>query len=249
MKSSLIPLLLLMFFIAVAHPVYAGDLIIFETFEDYDVDSDPDGWNADDTIYMDVVDSIVKNGNNSLKIECPTDDRDVWIEFGKSVEVVSVEFWVFPSTANRTITLLMLNGSVERADGGPYLGWGAQGAGALARYSGGAWGPTGENFDDNEWTYVKVVADATRSPKSFDVYLSKDRDKLPDEPQLKNVPYRSTNMSAFDRVLFLGWSDMAGPAYIDDFLVYEGTERPGLLFAVEPVGKLATQWGLIRTSM
>ncbi len=234
--------------IATVSLAFAGDLIVFETFEDYEVEEDPEGWDTNNTQFMDVVDDPVKNGEKSLKIHCPTDEQDVWFEFGVEVQVVSVEFWIFPSTASRTLTLLLLNGSVERADAGPYVGWGSCQAGVLCRYAG-AWGPTGIPFEDNEWTYVKVVADVTRSPKSYDVYLGEGPDKLPDEPQGKNIPYRNNGISAFDRVLFLGWSDVAGPGYIDDFLIYEGTERPPGVFkgiSVEPMRKLATYWGAVR---
>jgi hypothetical protein len=248
MMKWVILLSLLTISIAVVPFAFAGDLIVFEDFEDYEAEEDPEGWDTDNTSFMDVVEDPVKNGEKSLKIHCPTDEQDVWIEFGREVQVVSVEFWIFPSTSSRTLSLLMLNGSVARENAGPYLGWGSCQAGFLCRYTGGAWGSTGIRFEDNEWTYVKVVADLTRSPKSYDVYLGEGPDKLPDEPQGKNIPYRSTAMSAFDRVLFLGWGDVAGPGYIDDFLVYEGTERPSGIFSisVEWMGKLATKWGAVR---
>ncbi len=234
--------------LAVPLSVFADDLILFEDFEDYEVDSDPDGWDADNSIYMDVVDDPVKNGEKSLKVYCPTDEMDVWFEFGREVSVVTIEFWIFPSTRNRTLSLLLLNGSVERADAGPYMGWAGLTPGFIDRYTGGAWGSTGVEFTDNEWTYVKVFADTTRSPKSYDFYLGEGPDDLPEEPQGKNIPYRNSGLTAFDRVLFLGWSNVAGPAYIDDLFIYEGTERPaGIIgIAVEPMGKLADKWGAIR---
>jgi hypothetical protein len=174
------------------------------------------------------------------------DEQDVWFEFGKEVPVVTLEFWIFPSTSNRTLSVLLLNGSVERGEAGPYLGWAGLTPGRLDRYAGG-WGATGTEFVDNEWTYVKIVADTTRSPKGYDVYLGDDRDNLPEEPQEKNLPYRNTGLTAFDRVLFLGWSNVAGPAYIDDLLIYEGEERPsGVFISVEPAGKLAAKWGTIK---
>ncbi len=237
---------LLIISLAIAPLAFAGDLIVFETFEDYEVESDPRDWDADNADDMDVVDDPVKNGERSLMVECRVDEQDVWFEFGREAEVVSVEFWIFPSTSSRTLSLLLLNGSVARGDAGPYLGWAAQTPGLLSRYAGG-WGATGTEFEDNEWTYVKIVADATRAPKGYDVYLGAGPDELPDKPQEENLPFRNTGLSAFDRVLFLGWGNVAGPGYIDDILIYEGTERPGGLFiAVEPIDKLTTKWGMIK---
>ena len=80
---------LLIISLAIAPLAFAGDLIVFETFEDYEVEEDPEGWDTDNTSYMDVVDDPVKNGEKSLKVECPVDEQDVWFEFGRSVEVIS----------------------------------------------------------------------------------------------------------------------------------------------------------------
>ena len=243
-----LPIVLLLFIIgvAIAPFAFAGDLILFETFEDYEVGDDPAGWDTDNSNYMDVVEDPVKNGEKSLKVECPVDEQDVWFEFGREVQVVSLEFWIFPSTSNRTLSVLLLNGSVERGEAGPYMGWAAQTPGRIDKYVGG-WVATGTEFADNEWTYIKIVADTTRSPKSYDIYLGEDRDNLPEEPQEKGLAYRNSGLTAFDRVLFLGWSNVAGPAYIDDILIYEGEERPsGVFISVEPVGKLAAKWSTIK---
>ena len=52
----------------------------------------------------------------------------------------------------------------------------------------------------------------------------------------------------FDRIMFLGWSDTVGPAYVDDILVYEGNVRPaGLVAPVEPWDKAAVVWGAIKS--
>ena len=245
-KSSFVLIIILC--LIVSSLAFAEDLILYEDFEAYEVGDDPDGWDTDNTIYMDVVDDPVKNGEKSLMVKCNVNEEDVWYEFGRTVKSVSIEFWIYPSTSSRTLSLLLLNGSVERADAGPYMGWAPVTNGFIDRYAGG-WGSTGVEFVDNEWTYVKVFADTTRAPKSYDFYLAEDPDNIPEEPQGKNISYRNNGVAMFDRVLFLGWGDVAGPAYIDDILIYEGDERPPGIGgqAVEPMGKLATEWGTIKT--
>ena len=247
MKKSIIAPVIVIYML-IASSALAEDLILFDDFEAYDLDSHPKGWTADDANLMAIVNDPVKSGEKSLKIDCRTDERDVWFEFGREVQVVTVEFWIFPSTASRTLSLLLLNGSVDRANAGPYMGWGMPTAGSIGRYAGGGWGSTGVKFNGEEWTYVKVVADATRSPKSFDFYLGEDPDKLPAEPQGKNIPYRNTGLSAFDRILFLGWGDVVGEGYVDDVLIYEGTKRPAGIgkISVEPMGKMAIRWGKMK---
>lgn len=235
-------------YMLIASFALAGDLILFDNFEAYELDSHPNGWTADDANLMSIVNDPAKSGEKSLKIDCRADERDVWFEFGREVQVVTVEFWIFPSTASRTLSLLLLNASVDRANAGPYMGWGIPTAGSIGRYAGGGWASTGIKFEDSTWTYVKVVADATRSPKSFDFYQGEDLDKLPAEPQGKSIPYRNTSLSAFDRILFLGWSDVVGQGYIDDALIYEGTKRPAGVgkVSVEPMGKMAIRWGKMK---
>lgn len=246
-KSSLASITILCLIFATF--AFADDLILYEDFEAYEVGEDPAGWDTDNTVYMDVVDDPVKNGEKSFKVQCPDDEMDVWYEFGRVVTAVTIEFWIFPSSSSRTLSLLLLNASVERANAGPYMGWAPLTPGFIDRYASGGWGTTGVEFIDNDWTYVKVFADTARVPRSYDFYLAEGPDSIPEDPQGKNIPFRNTGVSAFDRVLFLGWSGTAGPAYLDNLLIYEGDERPAGIGgqAVEPMGKLATKWSTIKT--
>jgi len=243
MKISLSVFLVLMLSI----PAFA-DVLVSDDFEDSVLGEIPAGWQAKDGVLAEefpVVDSLVKNGSKALKVNSAADDHDIWIEFGKSVTVATVEFWIYPDQAGRSVSFLMLNGSSDRADAGPYLGWAAGTDGMLTRYSGG-WAATNTAFDVQQWTYVKIVADSDTD--TFDIYLGSGPDDLPDAPQEPDVPYRVAT-EGFDRIMFLGWSSVVGPAYVDDVLVYEGALRPeGVVTPVEPEDKAATAWGAVKSS-
>ena len=237
---------LMVLLFAVSVPTFA-DVLGSDDFEDSIVGEFPMKWQVKDGVTTDefaVVDSPVKNGSKALKINSLVNDNCIWLEFGKSVTVASVEFWIYPEQEGRSATLLMLNGSIDRATAGPYISWG-QSAGMITRYTGG-WGPTNTPFDAQVWTYTKIVADS--DVDTLDIYLGGGPDELPDVPTEAGITYRVPT-DGFDRILWLGWSDAVGPAYIDDVLVYEGDERPaGAVTAVEPVGKAATTWGAIRAN-
>ncbi len=228
-------------------PAFA-DVLVLDTFENSIIGEIPKDWQVKDGVIPDefsVVDSPVKNGSKALKVNSAANDHDMWIEFGKSVTVASVEFWIYPDQAGRSVSFLMLNGSSARGDAGPYLSWAAGTEGMLTRYSGG-WGATNTPFDAQEWTYVKIVADSDTD--TFDVYLGAGPGDLPTAPQEAVLPYRVPT-DGFDRIMFLGWDNVAGPAYVDDVLVYEGDVRPeGVIAPVEPEYKTATVWGAVKSA-
>jgi len=237
--------LLIIAMFAISINVFA-DMPILETFENDVIGNLPSNWKAKEGVTTDefvVVSSPVMNGSKALKVNSKVDDHGIWIEFGKTVTVVSVEFWIYPDLAERSATLLMLNGSVNRADAGPYFCWGKT-VGVITYYAGG-WKPANTQFDAQKWTYAKVVADS--GTDTFDLYLGGGPDALPAQPQEDNLPYR-VPVDGFDRIMFLGWSDTVGPAYVDDILVYEGNVRPaGLVAPVEPWDKAAVVWGAIKS--
>lgn len=240
-------LAILSLMVVFAVPCFA-DLLVFDSFENGVIGEFPVGWQIKDGVTTDefaVVDSPVVNGGKALKVDSRANDHDMWLEFGKSATVVSVEFWIYPDQIERSANFLMLNGSIARADAGPYLSWGAGTDGMITRYSGG-WAPTATPFDAQVWTYVKIVADSDAD--TCDIYLGAGPNDLPDAPQEAGVGYRVPT-DGFDRAMWLGWESVVGPAYVDDFMAYEGDVRPeGVISAVEPTNKVAATWGTIKST-
>jgi hypothetical protein len=247
MKMSSLAVLLVVLIATFVVPALA-QVLISDDFESGVVGDIPPGWQTKDGVTTDefaVVDSTVKNGSKALKVNSAADDHDMWIEFGRSVTVASVEFWIYPEQVGRGVNFLMLNGSIARGDAGPYLSWGAGTDGMLTRYAAGAWGPTNTPFDIQKWTYVKIVANSDTD--TFDIYLGDGPDALPGAPQEAGVPYRAAT-DGFDRIMFLGWNSVVGPGYIDDILAYEGDVRPeGVITAVELENKTTATWGAVKS--
>jgi hypothetical protein len=226
--------------------VAASKILVFDDFEGNNVGDDPEGWTvvhgaAGD---LEVVNDIVKNGQRSLKVAHISNTNRTWIPFQTQSMIISAEFWLRVSQPGRTFTIL-LSDVEDRAQAGPYIGFGAAGAGTVGYFTEGpGWVVLG-NFPDNQWKYVKVTADIDKG--TFHLSVGDGPNGLPEVPQYMDTPFRVPKGGPLNRAIFLGW-DNTGPAHVDDFLIYEGSDRPVDIIAVKRLNSsLVTSWGYLKS--
>lgn len=186
-----------------------------------------------------VANDTVKTDKKALAILGGADGDGIGIPIETENPLISVEFFVYIEPGGRSCNLKVASAdNIGENNGCTYINWDAD---IVRLYDGGAWQQIGE-FETGTWKYVWVVADFEAS--EFDFYVGDDRnDALAAKPE-DRLPFRNPALGPVPKwVAFYMWG-MTTPAYIDDLLIYEGADALDL--AVDPNGKLTTQWGRIK---
>ena len=102
-----------------------------------------------------------------------------------------------------------------------------------------------DDFDTDTWEYVRIVADVDKS--EFEFYAGNDRDDALKAKGEKGLPFRNAAQNPVAKWVSFHVYTIAAPGYVDDLLVYEGNEPINL--AVDPMGKLTTVWGHLKTPL
>ena len=188
---------------------------------------------------FEVTSDTVKTDKKSLAILGGANDDRVGIAIETDNPIISVEFWVYIEGGGRSFNFKVVSAdNIAENNGGVYVNWNANTA---RLFDGGAWQLI-DDFDTDEWKYVRVVADVGKS--EFDFYAGNDRNEALKAKGKKKLPFRNAAVNPTAKWVVFHVYSIAAPGYVDDLLVYEGDEPVNL--AVDPIGKLATFWGKIK---
>lgn len=188
---------------------------------------------------FEVTNDTVKTDKKSLAILGGANDDRVGIAIETENPVISVEFWVYIEGGGRSFNFKVVSAdNIAQNDGGVYLNWNAN---TVRLYDGAAWQLI-DDFDTDEWKYVRLIADVSKS--EFDFYAGNDRNDAMKAKGKKKLPFRNAAVNPTAKWVVFHVYSIAAPGYVDDLLVYEGDEPVNL--AVEPTDKLTTVWGHLK---
>jgi len=223
-----------------AHRAVAQKILAQTGFEEFSVGATPDGW-AQVGGGIDITDTTVKTGGRALVVAGTADGDALGVPLETETSIMSVEFWAYVQSGGRSFNLKVASAdNISENNGGSYINWDAD---IVRLYDGSAWQEIG-GFATDTWKYVRVVTDFTTS--RFDFYAGDSREEVLAAPLKEELPFRNPAFGPIPTwVVFHVWST-AAPGYVDDLLVYEGSEPLSNLTAVEPGGKLAVLWGGIK---
>ena len=188
---------------------------------------------------FEVTNDTVKTDKKALAILAGANDDRVGIAIETDNPIISVEFWVYIKSGGRSFNFKVVSAdNIAENNGGVYVNWNAN---TVRLFDGAAWQLI-DDFDTDEWKYVRVVADVGKS--EFDFYIGDDRNEALKAKGKKGLPFRNPAVNPATKWVVFHVYSIAASGYVDDLLVYEGDEPINL--AVEPTNKLATAWGHIK---
>lgn len=232
-------LLAMVFSLFVPQTAIAQKVLLQTGFEEFTVGEPPTDWSVRGN-QMQVTDATVRTDNKALGILGGANDDSIGVAIDTENPIITVECWVYIKGAGRSFNLKVVsNENIAVNDGGVYINWNAN---AVRLYNGSAWVAI-DDFQFDEWKYIRVVADVSKS--TFDYYVGDDVDTARAADPISGLEFRkaATNPVA-QWVAFHVYSSVA-QGFIDDLLIYEGTEPPSAT-PVEPTGKITTFWGNIK---
>ncbi len=216
----------------------AQEVFVQTGFEKETVGKPPKDWEVRGNGF-EVTDDEVKTDKKALAIRQGADDDRVGVAIDTENPIISVEFWVYIKGGGRSFNFkIVTSDNLAENNGGVYINWNAN---IVRLYDGAAWQPI-DDFDTDEWRYVRVVADASKS--EFDFYAGEDRNAALKDKGTKGLPFRNAAQNPVAKWISFHVYTIAVPGYVDDLLVYEG-DAP-IHLAVEPIGKLTTYWGQLK---
>ena len=188
---------------------------------------------------FEVTNDTVKTDKKALAILGGANDDRTGIAIETDNPIVSVEFWVYIKSGGRSFNFKVVSAdNIAENNGGVYVNWNANTA---RLFDGGAWQLI-DDFDTDEWKYVRIVADVSKS--EFDFYTGDDRNDALKAKGKKGLLFRNAAVNPAAKWVVFHVYSIAAPGYVDDLLVYEGDEPINL--AVDPIGKLTTVWGHLK---
>ncbi len=216
----------------------AQKMLVQTGFEKETLGKPPKDWEVRGDGF-EVTNDTVKTDKKSLAILGGANDDRVGIAIETDNPIISVEFWVYIKSGGRSFNFKVVSSdNINQNDGGVYVNWNAN---TVRLFDGAAWQLI-DDFDTDEWKYVRVVADVSKS--EFDFYAGDDRNETLKAKGKKGLPFRNAAVNPVTKWVVFHVYSIAAPGYVDDLLVYEGDEPINL--AVEPTDKLATVWGHIK---
>ena len=219
--------------------VKAQEVFVQTGFEKDSLGKPPKDWEVIGNGFK-VTDDEVKTDKRSLGILQGANDDRVGVAINTENPIISIEFWVHIKGGGRSFNFKVVTDDNQgQNNGGVYINWDAN---AVRLFDGGAWQPI-DDFDTNEWRYVRVVADVSKS--KFDFYAGEDRNDALNDRGKKGLPFRNAAINPVPKWISFHVYSIAAPGYVDDLLVYEGDEPLNL--AVEPTEKLTTVWGHLKS--
>jgi len=187
---------------------------------------------------IEVTNSPVKEGKQSLAILAGGDRHVLGAPIDTESPVVTVEFWLYVEGQGRSLTFFLLGRERNLPEtwgaAGPYVNW----ISGMIRYYPGEWVDIGPQTSD-EWHYIRIVADTSKSV--FDIYAADTvAEAHAGEPLGKDLAFRS-DLGGPPAWICFGAHQMASSVYVDELLSYEGD-----VMNVKPEGKLASTWGKVK---
>ena len=217
----------------------AQEVFLQTGFEKESLGKPPADWDIRGNM-LEVTDDVVKTDKKSLGILGGANDDRVGIPIETENPVITVEFWVYIRNGGRSFNFrIVTSENHAQNNGSVYINWDA---GMVRLFNGAAWQPI-DDFETDEWRYVRVVADASKS--KFDFYAGDDRNEALRDKGKKGLPFRNAAEFQVPKWVSFHVYTIAAPGYVDDLLVYEGDEPLNL--AVEPTEKLTTVWGHLKS--
>ena len=235
----------------------AQEVFIQEGFEDIAEGALPEGWNegfeyathTQDIPDFGVTTEIVKTGSKSLKAFGPEKSWYGGVPMPKQVPVVSVEFWYYVVEGGRGFTLCVSPAQDDQKiyTGATYIvfldgnvcGWhnveGQPGNGEKVPLV---------PYETGKWSYLRVVVDFVS--QTFDLWGGDSPAAVWDRPpDADNYLNRNPGDQREPVCTWLAFwiFDTATVTYVDDLLVYSGSEPA----AADPAGKFATLWGEVKS--
>ena len=236
MRFILVPLLVMSF--TLGQTAIAQKMLVQTGFEKETLGKPPKDWEVRGDGF-EVTNDTVKTDKKALAILGGANDDRVGIAIETENPILSVEFWVYIEGGGRSFNFKVVSAdNIAQNNGGVYLNWNANTA---RLFDGAAWQLI-DDFDTDEWKYVRLVADVGKS--EFDFYTGNDRNEALKARGKKGLPFRNAAVNPVTKWIVFHVYSIAAPGYVDDLLVYEGDEPVNL--AVEPTDKLATVWGYIK---
>ncbi len=217
----------------------AQEVFLQTGFEKESLGKPPADWDIIGNM-LEVTDDVVKTDKKSLGILGGANDDRVGIPIETENPVITAEFWVYIKSGGRSFNFrIVTSENHAQNDGSVYINWDA---GMVRLFNGAAWQPI-DDFETDEWRYVRVVADASKS--KFDFYAGEDRNDALRAKGEKELPFRNAAINPVPKWVSFHVFTITAPGYVDDLLVYEGDEPLNL--AVEPAEKLTTVWGHLKS--
>lgn len=225
----------------IVHTAIAQEVFVQNGFEKESLGKPPKDWEVVGKGF-EVTDDEVKTDKKALAILQGANDDRVGYAIETKSSILSVEFWAYINSGGRSFNFrITTSDNLANNNGGAYINWDAN---AVRLFDGAAWQPI-DDFDTNEWRYVRVVADASKS--TFDFYAGEDRNDALRAKGKKGLPFRNAAINPVAKWVSFHVYSIAAPGYVDDLLVYEGDEPLNL--AVEPAEKLTTVWGHLKSPL
>ena len=221
-----------------AQTAIAQKVLVQTGFEKSTLGKPPENWEVQGDGF-EVTNDTVKTDKKALAILGGANDDRVGIAIETDNPIISVEFWVYIESGGRSFNFKVVSAdNIAENNGGVYVNWNANTA---RLFDGGAWQLI-DDFDTDEWKYVRVVADVGKS--EFDFYTGEDRNEALKARGKKGLPFRNAAVNPTAKWVVFHVYSIAAPGYVDDLFIYEGDEPVNL--AVDPMDKLTTVWGHIK---
>ncbi len=224
--------------LALGQTAIAQKVLVQTGFEKFTVGKPPKDWEVRGDGF-EVTNDTVKTDKKALAILAGANDDRVGIAIETENPIISVEFWVYIEGGGRSFNFKVVSAdNIAQNNGGVYLNWNAN---TVRLFDGAAWQLI-DDFDTDEWKYVRIIADVSKS--EFDFYTGNDRNEALKAKAKKGLPFRDAAVNPVTKWVVFHVYSIAAPGYVDDLLVYEGDEPVNL--AVDLLGKLTTVWGHIK---
>lgn len=236
MKSSICLLLI----VGLTLALYAQDekIILYENFDEIPTGDVPEDWTITNVGTVEV-DEFPTAANKSLHFVDQGSGAGVRLMFeNTNSDVFSVEYKFYIKESGGSDVEIVY---VEKLAEGQAVAFNgccvAMHPGGSVEYHDGAW-QDGPDIKDNKWYYFKCII---RQGNSWDFYF--DNKKIAED-----CAFRAGVNNGFNTLLLLNYLDGGTTldVYLDELIVYEGTERP--IQSVEKRGKLATTWCILKVS-
>ena len=219
-------------------PVFAQETFLQTGFEKDSLGKPPNDWEIVGKGF-EITKDPVKTDKKALAILLGANDDRIGFPIETENPIITVEFWVYIEGGGRSFNFKVITSENHAQNaGGPYVNWDANG---VRLYDGGAWRPIDE-FKTDEWRYVRIVTDVSKS--EFIFYSGNDRPTALKDKGKKKLPFRNAALGPVPLWVSFHIYSITAPGYIDDLLIYEGDEPINL--SVEPSEKLTTAWAHIK---
>ncbi len=233
----------LLCFLMSLSPLCIARILVDDGFEDYNVGENPPApWeplvrNVADGGLFQVDETKAFEGTKSLKmIDKPSD----WASFGALIEsdarIITYELHGYTELDNlRTLIMIMSSDNIQADNDEGKANYVAFMGSGFVEYHDGAWHPVA-NYQKNTWHHL--ACEINLDTQTYDLYV----DDMTKPAKADAAFWHPVEKLSY--ALVRG-SPQGGPFWVDNVFVYEGSigaeSKP-----VEPAGKMAATWGLVK---